>query len=475
MKRFLYGAVLSAIVCTEACKVPASTNASQPGIILPTAYPGTNDTGITTPPSWKTFFTDAKLSALIDTAMLYNQDLQSAQQRIMMAQAELQAAKGTLLPVISGGLTSGLRKFGLYTMDGAGNSTTEITPGKIVPVVLPDYFVGIQTSWEADLWGKLKSRKQAAAARVMAGWEGKHLLATQIVSAVASGYYELKATAEALRIVDENIVLQERALGLVRIQKEAAASNELAVQQFESQLLFLRSFRLELVQQATQIENAIHLVTGKLPQAVQKDTAFFSAVLPSLISTGVPSSLLQFRPDIRQAEWNLVAGKAELKSARAAFYPSLNITGSLGFQAFRPDLLVRTPESIAYGLIGGLTAPLVNRAAIKANFSRADAVQLEAYYQYQKSILNGYVEVHNEMLRSKTLGEAFSLKRKETEVLTTSVDVAETLFRAGRASYLEVLLTRQQALQARLALVELRKKQLLTTIGLYKAVGGGWQ
>jgi multidrug efflux system outer membrane protein len=475
MKRFLYSIVLTGIVYTESCKVPASTRIAETAMELPAAFPGSTDTGVVAPPSWKSFFTDIKLSSLIDTALRYNQDLLSAQQRIQMAQAELQAAKGSLLPVISGGVTSSLRKFGLYTMDGAGNIVTEITPGKLIPINLPDYFAGLQTTWEADIWGKLKSRKQAAAARVMAGWEGKHLLTTQLVSSVAAGYYEIKATAEALRIVDENIVLQERALELVKIQKDAAASNELAVQQFESQLLFLRSFRLELVQQATQLENALHLITGKLPQPLQKDSSFFSAVLPAMAVTGVPASLLQYRPDIRQAEWNLLASKAELQAARAAFYPSLNITGSLGFQAFRPDLLVRTPESVAYGLIGGLTAPLVNRSAIKANFSKADAAQLDAYYQYQKSILNAYVEVYNEMLRGKTLAEAIALKRKETEVLTTAVDVAETLFRAGRASYLEVLLTRQQALQARLALVELRKKQLLTTIGLYKAVGGGWQ
>lgn len=457
-----------------ACSTP-SVITKKADITLPAAYPGAADTGATVLHSWKNFFTDTNLINLVNTGLAYNQDLQAAMQRLQSAQAEVLLQKGLLLPTVGASVASSLKKFGLYTMDGAGNIVTEMTPGKLIPINLPDYFMGIQTSWEIDVWGKLKNRKKAAVARYMAGVEGKNLLTTQIVSAIAASYYELLAIDHTIKIIDETILLQEKAYELVKAQKAFAASNELAVKQFESRLLNLRGFRVDLQQQTRQVENALHILTGTLPGEIKREQQFFEVRFPAMISTGVPSALLQNRPDIRQAEWNVLATNAELQAARAAFYPSVAINGSFGFQAFKPDLLLRTPESMAYGLLGGLTAPLINRTALKANFQKANAVQLEAYYQYQKTILTGYVEVYNEMLRVKNLEQVFELKNKEVTSLSQSIDIAELLFKAGRATYLEVLLTQQNALQARLELVETKKKQFQTTVNLYKTLGGGWQ
>jgi NodT family efflux transporter outer membrane factor (OMF) lipoprotein len=467
--------VLLPLLMVFACKVPAVVMQEKDPVVLPALYQASADTAAAELPQWNRFFTDTNLVALIKTGLMYNQDLQAALQRINYAQADILQQKGLLSPTVNGSIAASLRKFGLYTMDGAGNIVTDIQPGKLIPVDLPDYFVGLQTSWEIDAWGKLKNKKQAALARYLSGVEGSNLLVTQLVASISTAYYELLAIDETVKIIDETIQVRERAYELVKVQKQSAMSNELAVKQFESQLYNLRAFRLELLQQAAQTENNIYLLTGKLPGTISRSKVFFGAGLPGYLKAGVPSALLQQRPDIRQAEWNLVAAKAELKAARAAFYPSVNITGSLGFQAFKPELLTRTPESVAYGLIGGLTAPLVNRSAIKANFQKAGALQLEAYYQYQKTILNGYVEVYNEMLRAKNLEQVFEQRSKETETLLQSIDIAEILFKAGRASYLEVLVTQQNALQARLSLVDTKRKQFLTTINLYRTLGGGWK
>lgn len=477
MKRNYLGGivVLCAGLWLGSCSVPAVVTQKN-GLSLPAAYPGsTTDTATVTLHNWKSFFTDTSLLALISTGLEYNHDLQAAMQRIRSAQAEVLLQKGLLAPTVSAGVVSSLKKFGLYTMDGAGNIATEMTPGKLIPVNLPDYFLGLQTSWEVDVWGKLKNKKKAALARYLASVEGKNLLTTQIVSAIAASYYELMAIDHTLKIIDETILIQERAYELVKVQKESAVSTELAVKQFESRLLNLRAFHWDLLQQAKQVENAIHILTGRMPVPIQREQRFFEMGFPALVKTGVPSALLQNRPDIRQAEWNVLASHAELQAARAAFYPSFTINGSLGFQAFKPDLLIRTPESVAYGLLGGLTMPVINRTALKANFQRANAGQIEAFYQYQKAILTGYVEVHNELLRVKNLEQVFDLKNKEAVSLSQSIDIAEILFKAGRASYLEVLLTQQNALQAKLELVDTRKKQFLTTVNLYKALGGGWQ
>ena len=476
MKRNHLGAAVLVVtgLFLGACSTP-SVITKKADITLPASYPGSADTGATVLHSWKNFFTDTNLISLVNTGLTYNQDLQAAMQRLQSAQAEVLLQKGLLLPTVGASVASSLKKFGLYTMDGAGNIVTEMTPGKLIPINLPDYFMGIQTSWEIDVWGKLKNRKKAAVARYMASVEGKNLLTTQIVSAIAASYYELLAIDHTIKIIDETILLQEKAYELVKAQKEFAASNELAVKQFESRLLNLRGFRVDLQQQTRQVENALHILTGTLPGEIKREQQFFESRFPAMISTGVPSALLQNRPDIRQAEWNVLATNAELQAVRSAFYPSVAINGSFGFQAFKPDLLLRTPESMAYGLLGGLTAPLINRTALKANFQKANAGQLEAYYQYQKTILTGYVEVYNEMLRVKNLEQVFELKNKEVTSLSQSIDIAELLFKAGRATYLEVLLTQQNALQAKLELVETKKKQLQTTVNLYKTLGGGWQ
>jgi len=476
MKRNQLGAAVLVVMVLflGACSTPAVIT-KKADINLPAGYPGSADTGATVLHSWKNFFTDTNLISLVNTGLTYNQDLQAAMQRLQSAQAEVLLQKGLLLPTMGASVASSLKKFGLYTMDGAGNIVTEMTPGKLIPINLPDYFMGIQTSWEIDVWGKLKNRKKAAVARYMASVEGKNLLTTQIVSAIAASYYELLAIDHTIKIIDETILLQEKAYELVKAQKEFAASNELAVKQFESRLLNLRGFRVDLQQQIRQVENALHILTGTLPGEIKRDQHFFESRFPAMVSTGVPSALLQNRPDIRQAEWNVLATNAELQVARAAFYPSVAINGSFGFQAFKPDLLLRTPESMAYGLLGALTAPLINRTALKANFQKANAGQLEAYYQYQKTILTGYIEVYNEMLRVKNLEQVFELKNKEVTSLSQSIDIAELLFKAGRATYLEVLLTQQNALQAKLELVETKKKQFQTTVNLYKTLGGGWQ
>lgn len=441
----------------------------------PASFDGNTDTISSASLNWKQFFTDKYLLALIDTTLANNWELQIALQRLKQAQSDVLFAKGAMLPSVNGGAAASINKFGVYTMDGAGNKGTEIYNGKEIPKVLPDYFVGLQTAWEADIWGKLNNQKKAAAARLLSTEEGKNLVITSLVSEVATYYYQLNGLDQTLKIIDTTIGLQENALEIVKVQKEAAAANELAVKQFEAQLLNLRSQRLAVLQQIAETENNINYLAGRYPQPIQRDTSFFANNIPSQVKLGIPAALLQNRPDIRQAEFDLAAAKADVQSARAAFYPSLNIGGTLGFQAFKTGLLFRTPESVAYSLLGSLSAPLINRSAIKAQFNRANAVQLEALYNYQKTVVNGYIEVYNEMLKIKNLQQVMEVKTNEVNVLTQSVETSEVLFRTGRATYLEVLIAQQNAVQAKLELAETKTNQFLSTVNIYKALGGGWR
>ncbi len=475
MKAIKYtGIIFIVIACALGCK-PIQT-VQQPGSKpMPVSFDGGTDSTNSAAISWKQFFTDKDLINLIDSALTTNWDVQMAYQRIQAAQSAVLFAKGALKPIVDANALAGISKFGFYTMDGAGNKGTEIYNGKDIPKHLPDYFIGLQSTWEIDLWGKLKNQKKAAIARFLSTVEGRNLIVTGLISEMAASYYELLTLDETLSILDETIVLQQNAFEIVKVQKEAAVANELAVKQFEAQLLSVQALRQQVLQQIAETENKINFLAGRYPQPVIRDTSFFDNSLPAIMKTGIPSALLQNRPDIRQAEFDLVAAKADVLSAKAAFYPSLNITGAGGLQAFKTGLLLSTPESVAYNLFGSLTAPLINRAAIKAEFNRVNAIQLETLYNYQKAIVNGYVEVHNEMLRIKNLERVFELKTKETNVLSQSIEISEELFKTGRANYLEVLFAQQNALQAKVELIEAKKEQLLSTVNMYKALGGGWR
>jgi outer membrane protein TolC len=170
-----------------------------------------------------------------------------------------------------------------------------------------------------------------------------------------------------------------------------------------------------------------------------------------------------------------MVAKQNVKSAKTAFYPSFNITGNLGFQAFNTAFLFVSPKSLAYNLLGSLVTPLINRSAIKAQFKNAKTSQLEALYNYQKTILNGYVEVSNELSNINNLENIHALKTDEVKALTSSIEISNDLFKSGRATYFEVLMTQRTALQSRIELIITKKRQYNATVNIYKALGGGWK
>jgi NodT family efflux transporter outer membrane factor (OMF) lipoprotein len=385
------------------------------------------------------------------------------------------AAKGQLLPTVSAGSMAGIRRFGLYTMDGAGNASTDIRPGEVEPTNLPDYFVGLQSSWEVDISGRLRNQKRAASARLLASMEARQWVVTNLVAEVASAYYELVAFDLELAIIAATVNLQEDALRVVTIQKQNAGANELAVNQFEAQLLNTRALEIEIRQQIIEHENRINFLLGRLPQPISRRSATLEQDLRAHLAAGIPSQLLLNRPDLRQAELELKAAKADVRAARAAFYPSLNIMAGIGFQSYRANLLWQTPESFAFNLLGGLWAPLLNRNGIQARFRGATAYQEEAILQYQKNIVGAFTEVYNELSRFENLRRMYEQKAQEAEVLTRAIGTANELYRTGRANYLEVLLTQQNALDARVDLVDTRKRQYQSLIQVYRSLGGGWR
>jgi multidrug efflux system outer membrane protein len=424
--------------------------------------------------NWRQYFTDPLLVKLIDTAVANNLDLQMALQRIEVSRSSVKLANGALLPKVDLSIGGGVQKFGLYTMDGAGNASTEITLGRTVPENLTDMFVGLQASWEVDVWGKLRSQRKSAVSQYLSSIEGTNFVISNLVADVAIHYNELLALDNELDIIRQTVRKQQEALEVVKLQKEAGRANELAVQQFKAQLLNTQVLEKQTLQQITETENKLNFLLGRYPQPIQRKKGVLFEAVSQQVASGVPSELLANRPDVREAEYQIEASKFDLKAARAAFFPNFNITATLGFQAFNPEFLFVSPASLAYSLFGTVVAPLINMNALKAQFNTAKANQLTAMYNYQKTILNGYVEVANELSNIQNLEQIHSRKKQQSEALKQSVETSDELYKSARATYLEVLIAQQNALQANLELIDVIKQQRIATVKIYKALGGGW-
>lgn len=432
-----------------------------------------NNNSGTTP--WRQFFTDPNLVALIETALKNNQELMITLQEIEIAKSGVLAKKGKLTPTVSARIGAGVKKAGRYTSEGAGDATTEIEPGKEMPDPLGNFEGGLMANWEIDIWKKLRTEKEAAVAHYLSTVEGKNFVLSSLIEEVADNYYELLALDNQLDIIQQYIKLQQKALEISKIQKEAAAATELAVKKFEAELAKSKATEYTIRQEITEKENDINALCGRFPQPIVRTKENFMSTIPQTVYTGIPSQLLANRPDIKQAELELKAAKLDVEAARKEFYPSLEISATLGLEAFKPSYLVKLPESMAASLAGELAGPLINKSAIKANFQTADARQIQALYEYDKTILNAYLDVANLMSKVKNIDQYYQLKSQETHALEQSIDIANQLFRNSRADYLEVLLNQRDALDAKMELIEAKEKQLSTVVDIYKSLGGGWK
>lgn len=468
------GLLLGLCLMFANCKVPKIID-SPTRMPVPESFALARNRTDLTPLNWRVFFKDQDLQNLIDTALARNQELQITLQDLSVAKNDARVRQSLLLPAVNARLSAGLDKVGRYTSQGAGDATTDIAPGIETPEPLTDYAAVISANWEVDIWKKLRNSKKAALTRYLSTIEGKNFVLSNLVAEVANAYYELIALDTELDIVRQNITVQQNALEVVKVQKEASRVTELAVQKFEAEVLKSQGLAFDISQQVNETENKINFLLGRYPTEIPRNKSTLSNALAESMATGVPSQLLANRPDIKQAELDLLAAKLDVKVARAEFYPSFEISANLGLQAFKPAYLFSFPESILYSLAGDLAGPLINRNAIKAEFSNANAKQIQAFYNYERTILNAYMQVSNQLSGIKNLEQRYDLKSRQVNALIKSTSLSNDLFRSARADYLEVLLTQRDVLEAKLELVETRKSQLNAAINIYKYLGGGWQ
>jgi NodT family efflux transporter outer membrane factor (OMF) lipoprotein len=466
--------VKRALILALASCAPAMPDVKVTKVALPAAFDGNAAGTSIAAIDWATFFGDAHLNALVAEALHGNFDLQLAMQRIEIARAGITRVSGERLPQLALTAGAGVQKYARYTVDGAGNVGTDIAPGRPIPSVVPDLYVGLQASWEPDIWGRIGRAEGAARMRYLASVEAHRLVTTNLIADVATAYFTLAALDDTAGVLAQTLAHQTQALEMMQIEKQAGRTNALAVSQFEAEVASTRALAAHVAGETRELELQVSYLLGRAPAPIERSADALTRPLPPL-AAGVPSDLLRARPDVREAELEVQAAKLDVKAARGAFYPHLRISADLGYEAFDPRFLFKTPASLAYSLVGGIVAPLINRRGIEAAFRTATATQVSAMVTYQSVVLRSFVDAASALSIVQRAAEIVAEQQAKQTALADSVEAASELFRAGKATYLEVLLAQQQTLQAELELITARRDQQIAKVRLYRALGGGWR
>lgn len=468
--KFKYLLLLISIGFT-ACKIPALISKEEDKTI-PAYYNTAQDSTNIASVKWRQYFTDPYLIAIIDSALKNNQELNIALREIEIDKNEIQARKGEYLPFVNLGGVVGVEKTGRYTWDGLSEEDLKANPEK-GPKYIGDFRTGFYASWELDVWKKLRNAKKSAVVKYYSTIEGRNFMVTNMISEIASSYYELLALDNMMSILQQNIDLQKNALQMVKLEKEAAKVSQLAVNRFDAQLLHTQNLQYDIQQQIVETENKINFLAGRFSKHVARTSTALNDIPIEMIQAGIPSQLLLNRPDIRQAELRLAASKLDVQVARANFYPSFRLTAGTGFTAFNPGFIF-SPESLLYNIAGDAVGPLINKNGIKAAYKNANEKQIISAYEYERTILSAFIEVANHLSLIENYKKSYETKSKEVEILNQSVDISNKLFISSKADYIEVLLTQREALDSRIELIETKLKQLQANVNIYRSLGGGW-
>nr|MBI1232864.1 efflux transporter outer membrane subunit [Cytophagales bacterium] len=428
--------------------------------------------------SWGAFFQDESLKALIQRGLANNQDVLKTLYRIQISQANLQQARLGRLPELNVQAGAGVNRFGEYTMDGVGNRDSNLSPtvpeDKMIPDPYRDFLIGIDFSWEVDIWGKLKMRKKQALLRFLESEEMLRFTQTNLIANIASNYFLIAGLEEEILILNKNISFQEAAFELGKSLKEAGQDSQLSLDQFEGLLLNSKGLLLQKNRELQQAKFNLAQLTGSYETNFTYASLSETESLPEVIAAGVPADLIRLRPDIRAAELNLQAQELEIGIVRTAFFPTLNLSGLVGYNAFDFSRLFLNPASAIYQVGGGLTAPIFNRKRIEAMYETAKAEQKIALYDFEQTVLQGYLEVMGLVNDYQYLADQISVKTEEVVVQQRSTENASTMFKIGYADYLDVINSQSRSLEAELDFVKLRVEQYQSYVELYRALGGGW-
>lgn len=402
--------------------------------------------------SWRELFTDPKLQALIETGLQNNTDLNIARLKVTEVEATLMTSRLAYLPSISFEPSGTLR-----SVD--GNAMTK------------SYDIAASASWEVDIFGKLTNAKRGAKAALEQSEAYRQAVQTQLIATIANSYYSLLMLDAQLDISERTAANWGENVRAMKALKAAGDATELAVAQSEASKLSVDASIASLRQQIDQMENTLTALLGIAPQKIDR-TTIGEQRFPTELAAGVPLQLLQRRPDVRQSEAALAQAFYATNAARAAFYPSITLSGSAGWTN-AAGAAITNPGQWLFTAVGSLVQPLFNRGKNIANLRIAKAQQEEALLSFRQSLLDAGTDVNNALIQWQTARQRQQIDQQQILSLESTVRSSELLMQYSSQNYLEVLTARQTLLQAELTAVSDRFDEIQGVINLYHALGGG--
>ena len=418
------------------------------------------------------FYQDPTLTNLIDLAVANNRELKVLNEDVQIASNEILSRSGAYLPFVSLGAGAGVDRASRFTVEGAGIRDDPYAPGSFFSLAHGNFGSGINLSWQLDIYRQLRNARDAAGQRFNVALERRNYFITRLAADVAENYFRLMALDKRLENLNLTIEIQERSLEIAKANKENAHGTELGVLRFEAEVRRNQSEKLIVNQDIVVTENRINFLVNRFPQPVERMSAGFFDLNINRLSVGVPSQLLQNRPDIRQAERELAANGLDVKVARVNFFPQLVLNGGVGLETYLINHLFE-PQAVIGNFAAGLVGPLVNKRAIRAQYLTANARQLQAVYNYQRVILNAFTEVTNRLSMVEKYTNSIELKKQQLRALEASVEVASNLFLNARTEYIDVLFAQRDLRDARMVLIDTKAEQLSAIVNTYQALGGG--
>lgn len=412
--------------------------------------------------SWRELFTDAYLTNYIERGLENNIDIRVALQQIVAASAYYRQGKAGYLPTLNGN--------GQVThQELARNSQF----GSFFDGGITQYEITAGLSWEADIWGRIRSTKRAFEASYLQSVAAHQAVKTSLIANIASVYYQLLALDEQLRLTEQTITNRESSLATTRALKNAGNVSEVGVKQTEAQLHTARALLIDIEMNIKLLENTMSILLGEMPHAIERSSLDEQEVTPEL-NVGFPVQLLRNRPDVIAAEYNLINAFELTNVAKSNFYPSLTISATGGLQSLELDKLFSV-NSVFATVVGGLTQPILSGRRIRTQYEVALSAQEQAYLHFTQTILDASREVSDALYTYEAAEERIEVKTQEFLAYDTATVYSEELLNNGLANYLEVLTARENALNSQLDIINARFNRLNAVVELYRALGGGWQ
>lgn len=415
---------------------------------------------------WFDLFRDDQLKHLIQTALQQNYDLRIASARVLQSRALYGITRADLFPTIN-----------------ADVSGTSFRPSESAAFTFPDVVtaktnnftsLGLNLGWEIDVWGRIRRLTEAARAEFLAQENVQRGVVTTLIADVASAYFDLRELDLELEIARRTLATREKGLRLTTARRDHGVESSLAVRQSEDLLYSATAQIAQIERQIEQKENQICLLVARNPGEIVRGKPLNDQYIPPVIPAGLPSSLLERRPDIREAEQNLIAANANIGAAKAAYFPAITLTGFLGTVSQDLGNLFMGPTR-AWEFVANASTPIFNAGRIKSGVRFSEAVQKEALARYEQSIQNAFREISDALIGYRKTREEREQQELVVRARSESRRLAEIRWVGGLDSYLQVLDADRTLFEGQLQLAQLRRNELVAVVEVYRALGGGWQ